>query len=445
VSEQAHSVLVVDDEPAVRNALKAVLEQEFRIVLASDGASAIEALRTDKHIEVMLLDMVMPGMHGMEVLRHVRDEFTSVEVIILSALQSIETVIEAINLGAFDYVGKPFVARELALIVNRAIELRTLKRELHQLRETAGEPCAVHMIGAAPVMLGLRHRASELGRTREPFLVKGERGSGRELFARVVHTCSEYRTLPFSVMRCLDLARQQTFRALVQNSPGVQPPIDPVLLGLPKRGFVLFKDACELDTSHQDVLVRLIQTLQEDGVQCAATAPQQTITGETGPDGSVSRLERSMGRNIASIPPLRERHEDIKLLAEFFLMKLRTQLNAAAERFHADAIEELETYPWPGNVRELHNFIERILILHSNVPVIERIHLPDEIGATAARALSATDFIGKKTLKEAVNELEKRIIVDALRRAGGVQTRASQILGTTRRILRYRMQHLGIE
>ena len=192
------------------------------------------------------------------------------------------------------------------------------------------------------------------------------------------------------------------------------------------------------------MLARVIEALHEAGLYCAATAPP-AFTAELDEEIVDADLRRVVGGDVVSIPTLRERHEDIKPLTEHFLAGLRTSLNAAAESIRSDAIEELETYPWPGNVRELRNFIERILILHADAAVIERDHLPDEIGAMAARALSATDFIGKKTLKEAVNDLERRIITDALRRAGGVQTRASEILGTTRRILRYRMQQLGIE
>ena len=444
MNEQAHSVLVVDDEPGVRNALKTVLEQDYRIVLAHDGPSAIETLRADKRIDVMLLDMVMPGMHGMDVLRRVRDEFASVEVIVLSALHSIETVIEAINLGAFDYVGKPFVARELAMIVDRAIELRTLKRGLSLLREAKAGPEDVVIVGTSPAVFRLRQHMQALARERMPFLVVGERGTGKEHFARAVHSYSSTGALPFTVVRCPDLARQRAFRNLVQDEGDSSASVEPGLLGLPRQGFALLKDADRIERAHQGVLARLIEMLQRSGVRCAVTAlPRMAAALDEG--DADPEFASVVGDAVVAVPPLRERYEDIKPLAEHFLAQLRVELNAAAETIRAEAIEELETYPWPGNVRELRNFIERILILHADASTIERHHLPDEIGATAARALSATDFIGKKTLKEAVSEVERRIITDALRRAGGVQTRASQILGTTRRILRYKMQQLGIE
>jgi DNA-binding NtrC family response regulator len=443
MSDHRHSILVVDDEPAVRNALKCVLENDYRVVTAADGPAALETLRTDGQIDVVLLDMIMPGMHGVEVLRRMRSVFPAVEVIILSALQSIETVIEAINLGAFDYVGKPFVTSELALIVARAIELRTLKREIRRLRETVtgGEP--VEIIGASPAVMALRRRAQELGRQRVPFLVVGERGAGKELFARVVHWRHHGGSAPFTAVRCPDLARQQDFRSLVGRGDA-EHPIEPGALGLPCGGLVLLKDADRLGPREQAALARVVQALMDSGVCVAVTRlPARADAPEN--EQLDARLGRLVGSAIVEVPPLRERYEDIKPLAEHFVRELRAEVNAAAERIGADVIGELETYSWPGNVRELRNFIERILILHADAAVIERGHLPDEIGATAARALSATDFIGRKTLKEAVNELERRIITDALRRAGGVQTRASELLGTTRRILRYRMQQLGIE
>lgn len=440
---QEHSVLVVDDEPAVRNALKSVLEDDYRIVLAHDGPSALEALRTDQQIDVVLLDMVMPGMHGMDVLRRVRTEFTSVEVIILSALQSIETVIEAINLGAFDYVTKPFVARELALIVDRAIELRTLKRQIRELRETATGLGHVEIVGTSAAALALKRRAQELSHDRVPFLIAGERGVGKELFARVVHWRRHGRTAPFTAVHCTDLVKQQSFRALTAGV-AASLPVEPAEFGIPCQGLVLFKDADRLSPAHQAALASIINELVETGVCTAATVGPgiMPMLDENKVDPG---FYRAVGGAVVVIPPLRERYEDIKPLAEHFVRELRLELSAAAERISAEAIGELETYLWPGNVRELRNFIERILILHADEPAIERHHLPDEIGATAARALSATDFIGKKTLKEAVTDLERRIIQDALRRAGGVQTRASDLLGTTRRILRYKMQQLGIE
>jgi two-component system response regulator AtoC len=483
MSDHRHSVLVVDDEPAVRNALKCVLEDDYRVLTAPDGPHALETLRTDSQIDVVLLDMIMPGMHGLEVLRRMRSEFAAVEVIVLSALQSIETVIEAINLGAFDYVGKPFVTSELALIVARAIELRTLKRQVRRLREEVGGSEPVELVGASAAVMALRRRAQELGRHHTPFLVVGERGVGKELFAHAVHWRRHGSDEPFTPVRCPDLAKQHDFRNLVVHDTGLtgatrdraapadrQPrrdehvghstedaglddertnlndrqPVEPETLGLPCQGLVLFKDADRLRPSEQRALSRLVQVFIDRGVCVAATilppAPGAALDEQL--DSGLCRL---LGGAIVTIGPLRERYEDIKPLAQHFVRELRVEVNAAAERISAEAIGELETYAWPGNVRELRNFVERILILHADAPVIERSHLPDEIGATAARALSATDFIGKKTLKEAVNELERRIITDALRRAGGVQTRASELLGTTRRILRYRMQQLGIE
>jgi two-component system response regulator AtoC len=441
--DEKHSVLVVDDEPAVRNALKSVLEDGYRIVLAHDGPSALEALRTDSRIEVVLLDMVMPGMHGMDVLRRVRSEFAAVEVIILSALQSIETVIEAINLGAFDYVAKPFVARELALIVDRAIELRTLKRQVRELRETTTGLGHIEIIGGSDAALGLKRRAQELGRERVSFLVAGERGVGKEAFARVVHWRRHGRSAPFTAVRATDLVKQQSFRALTA-SVAASLPIEPAEFGIPCQGLVLFKDVERLSTAHQAALASIVNELADSGV-CSAATVGPGIMRMLDENTVAPSLYRAVSGAVVVIPPLRERYEDIKPFAEHFIRELRLELNAAAERMSAEALGELETHLWPGNVRELRNFIERILILHAGEPVIERQHLPDDIGATAARALSATDFIGKKTLKEAVSDLERRIIQDALRRAGGVQTKASELLGTTRRILRYKMQQLGIE
>ncbi|MBN1917175.1 MAG: sigma-54-dependent Fis family transcriptional regulator [Verrucomicrobia bacterium] len=443
MTDREHSVLVVDDEPAVRNALKSVLEDDYRIVLASDGLSALETLRTNAQIDVVLLDMVMPGMHGIEVLRRVRSEFASVEVIILSALQSIETVVEAINLGAFDYVTKPFVARELALIVDRAIELRTLKRQIRELRETTTGLGHIQIIGASAAAVGLKRRAQELAHERVALLIAGERGVGKEHFARVVHWRHHGRSAPFTAVRCADLVKQQSFRALT-SSVASSLPVEPSGLGLPCQGLVLFKEADRLSTAHQAALAAIINELADSGVCVGATVGPNI--GRMLDEGRIDpSLYRAVAGAVVVIPPLRERYEDIKPLAEHFIQKLRVARNAAAERISAEAVAELETYLWPGNVCELRNFIERILILHADAPVIERQHLPDEIGATAARALSATDFIGKKTLKEAVNDLERRIIQDALRRAGGVQTKASDLLGTTRRILRYKMQQLGLE
>ncbi len=446
-------LLIVDDEHGARQSLKAVFKPEYRVSLAS-GAREAAALLAAERVDAVLLDVIMPDKDGIEFLREIRSRYPDLPVVMISAASSVRRVVEAMREGASDYVSKPFDVDEVRFIVKRAIENSRLQRHLEVLEsQVAGAFPLEEVVGSSPAFLNTLTDARKAAATDATILIIGESGTGKELIARLIHSLSPRHEEPFVPVHCAAIPdtlmeselfghEKGAFTGAQQRKPG--------RFDLAGSGTIFFDEVGEMSPSTQVKLLRVLQErefmrvggtniVRTNARILAATARnlREMVKEGTFRDDLYYRLSVVP----VFLPPLRERPEDIPLLVNHFLEQFRHSTGAATREVAPETLELLRKYPWPGNIRELRNIIERLLVLHHEEAVIRPEFLPEEFHT---HDLFGPLKAGTFTLEEAVNEFERQLVEDALRRAGGVQTRAAEILGTTRRILRYRMEKLNI-
>jgi DNA-binding NtrC family response regulator len=445
-------ILIVDDEAGSRESLRAIFSREYEVRLAT-GAEEALAVLSNERMDLVLLDVIMPDKDGLWLLREVQNLYPELPVIMVSASTSVRPVVEAIRSGAYDYVTKPFDVVDVRRMAERAIQGSAMRRRLEILEtEMSREYPVDAIVGADPSFAGALASIRRAAETDATVLITGESGSGKELAARLLHSLSNRRDEPFVAVHCAALPETLMESELFGHEKGAFTHADKRKLGrfdLAGSGTLFFDEVSEMSLATQVKLLRVLQereymrvggthVIRTNARIVAATARdlRHEVTEKRFRDDLFYRL------NVVpvALPPLRERPGDIPLLARHFLGALRRALNASTREIAPTAMDLLCRYRWPGNVRELRNVIERTLVLHGQESVIEAGHLPDEL-----RGLRPViPAIKGMPLEKSVNEFERQLVEQALKDAGGVQTRAAELLGTTRRILRYRMDKLGI-
>ena len=449
-------ILLVDDEPGIRAALKMVLEPGYETIAASSAQEGLQALRRESP-NLVLLDIVMPGEDGLEFLEAIRAEQPDVPVIMLSALNALKTAVEAMKRGAADYLTKPFDAEELRLKVSKALSTRELEREVHYLRVQAVNRYALHgLVGKSQAMQEVYAKIEQAADTRTTVLITGESGTGKELVARALHYNSSRRDRPLIALNCAAIPEPLIESELFGHEKGAFTGADARRIGhfeLAHGGSLFLDEITELNTTTQAKLLRVLQHrefLRVGGAQpvkvdvriLAATNKNLTEMLRRGE----LREDIYYRINVVSIhlPPLRERPEDIPLLAQHFLARRADEEKRTPREFSQEAMEVLTKHHWPGNVRELENVVEQVSIWCREA-IIRPEHLPTFVRPeTRAEAFREEPGGAGLSLEEAVIELERKKILDALRRTDYVQTHAAVLLGISRRMLKYRMDLLGI-
>ena len=447
-------ILIVDDEQGSRESLRLVFSQQYDTSLASSASEAMEAIAR-KRVDLVLLDVMMPQKDGVSLLKELHGLYPDLPVIMVSATTSVRPVVEAIRVGAFDFIRKPFDVAEIRHVVERTLESSALHRNVAILQtEISREFPVDNIIGASPAFAQAMEDARKAAETDATVLVYGESGTGKELIARLIHAASSRRDEPFVAVHCGSLPESLMESELFGHEKGAFTNADKRRLGrfdLAGSGTLFFDEVGEMTAPTQVKLLRVLQEreyMRVGGTQVIRTNAR--IVGATARDLRQAVAEKQFRDDLyyrlsvvpIRLPSLRERPDDIPVLCRYFLNQLRRTLNAVATDFEPDAMERLCRYAWPGNVRELRNVIERMLVLHGRNPTIRVEFLPEEIQGTAPAAPPAG--VMTSSLEEAVNRHERQLIEAALRVAGGVQTRAATLLGTTRRILKYRMEKLKI-
>jgi two-component system response regulator AtoC len=449
-------ILLVDDEPGIRAALKMVLEPAFETIAVTSAREGLQALRRESP-SLVLLDIVMPGEDGLELLDTIRAEQPDVPVIMLSALNALKTAVEAMKRGAADYLTKPFDADELRLKVSKALSARELEREVRYLRAQAVNRYALHgLVGKSPAMQEVYAKIEQAADTRTTVLITGESGTGKELVARALHYNSSRRDRPLIALNCAAIPEPLIESELFGHEKGAFTGADSRRIGhfeLAHGGSLFLDEITELNTATQAKLLRVLQ--QREFLRVGGTQPVKVdvrILAATNKD-LTAMLRRGELRediyyrlNVVSIhlPPLRERPDDIPFLAQHFLARLAESERRTAREFSREALEMLLRHHWPGNVRELENVVEQVSIWCTE-PIIRPEHLPI-FSLPERRTAPVVEAPGEAelSLEAAVVELERRKILDALRRTDFVQTQAAALLGISRRMLKYRMDLLGI-
>ena len=449
-------LLVVDDELGVRQSLKLIFNKMFRVVEATSADEAIEKVNEDRP-DVVLLDIVLPGADGLAVLQQMKSVHRDCQVIMLTALNTARTAFAAKGTGAFDYVTKPFDVEELRLRVEHAMEKVQMARELERLKEEVGRKYGVdNVVGKSRQIIDIFKAVSMVATKKSTVLITGESGTGKELIARATHYNSDRRAKPFIVVNCAALPDTLIESELFGYEKGAFTNASQRKVGrfeLAHGGTLFLDEIGELNLGTQAKFLRAIE--QETFTRLGGTEEIKVDVRliaasnrdlETMAKAGEFRLDLFYRLNVVSLylPPLRERPEDIMLLLDHFLRLKAEEHSTPVKILSPEVVDFFTAYHWPGNIRELENLIERLTILIPHETITLR-DLPVGMRSVDKTATLKEDVLsGMRPLGDAVDEFERDLIVKALKRTGFNQTKAALMLGTSRRILKYRIEKLNI-
>jgi DNA-binding NtrC family response regulator len=445
-------VLVVDDDPGLCESFRLILEDEYEVVDAADGATALGILRSNQ-VDLVLLDIRLPGMDGIEVLERIKAIDDGVEVILVTAVKTVRTAVAAMKLGAFDYLTKPFEEDELLALIRRALERRSLEREVVFLRsELARQHDFDELVGQHPEMQKLYHLSAQVARTTTTVLITGESGTGKELIARAIHRQGPRRDRPFVPVSPAALSDTLVESELFGHERGAFTGAFQRKVGRFEmaHGGTLFLD--EISLIRPELQGKLLRVLQErefervggtrsirfDARIIAATNVdlKQAVTDGRFREDLYYRLHVVP----IAVPPLRDRREDIPLLAQHFIRQYSQQFNRRVEGLSPEAMAVLQEYRWPGNVRELLNVIERLVALAEG-PVIGLTDLPLDLLVPDQRVRPpASGF----SLAEATEDFERQIVFRMLERVRWNVSEAARLLGVHRNSLKMKLARWGL-
>jgi two-component system response regulator AtoC len=444
-------VLVVDDEPGVRESLRAILAGDFEVLEAADGRAGLEVLRSHR-VDVVLLDVRMPGESGPAVLPHMLELGESIAVILMTAVPHVRTAVEAIKAGAYDYVTKPFEVDEMLALVRQAAQQRTLEREVRWLRaELERAQGFDELVGRHPRMVRLYSLIAQVAVTPATVLVTGESGTGKELVARAIHRQSPRRDQPFVAVNLAAIPDALIESELFGHEKGAFTGAHARKLGkfeLAHTG-TLFLD--EVSSLRMDLQPKLLRALQQREVERLGGQRPVPVDVRVVAASNVDLREATRARTFRedlfyrlnvvplTVPALRERKEDLPLLAGHFAKKYAREFKKDIRGISRGALVAFQHYDWPGNVRELENIVERSVALATR-PVIGLEDLPLEVAMHEAGPEDA----GPLTLKDARERFEQAYILRALERVGWNQSRAARALGVHRNTLIARLGAWGM-
>jgi len=438
-------VLLAEDEPNLGTILEQFLTARgFSVVIVRDGSAALERLQSES-FDVALLDIMMPGIDGLEVLRIVREEPFPPEIIIITGNGTVETAISALKLGAYDFLTKPYRMAEIEALVRRAWEKRVLRRDnarlQGRLKRSSSTPSFVTQHAPMTAVLGLIERVAS---SSSPVLITGESGTGKDLVARLLHTQSVRADGPFVDLNCAALTEQMLETELFGVERGAFPGADERKLGLLElaTGGTLYLDRIgDLDLKLQAKLVRALEsgsfyrvggTRKVDVSMRVVSATNKDLTRMVAAGQFRDDLLHRINTIRIALPPLGERSVDIAPLADYFLEQFG---GSTPTRLSDEALDVLTRYRWPGNVRELRNVIERAVLLSTDGVIVARdLPLGTELGG-ASRATPVAPLT--------LIELERRHIQDVLDRTGWHQGRASELLGISPKTLYRKIRDFG--
>jgi DNA-binding NtrC family response regulator len=450
-------VLLIDDEPRIRASLKMVLESTYEVFQAGDAQEGLELFHKEAP-HLVLLDVILPGTDGLAILQTLRTEDRATPVIMLTGTKSVKTAVDAMKLGAADYLSKPFDVEELRIVVDKALNSQELEREIKQLRAQVVQRYAFHnLIGKSPVMQDIYGKIEQVADSRTTILISGESGTGKELVAKAIHYNSSRRDRPFVALNCAALPETLIESELFGHEKGSFTDATARRVGqfeLANSGTLFLDEIGDLSPMTQAKLLRVLQEREFTrigGVQAIKVdvriiaATNKNIEELVRKNQFREDLYYRINVIALYLPPLRERDEDIPLLAKHFLAKRVEEDGRPHQEFTKEAIELLSRYPWPGNVREMENIIEQAFIWSKGSAFVTPEHLPNILrNDTRSFSLRDDTLAGRLSLEKAVMEFEREIILDALKRTNYVQTHAANLLGISRRMLKYRMDTLGI-
>ncbi|MDI6789231.1 MAG: sigma-54 dependent transcriptional regulator [Thermodesulfobacteriota bacterium] len=451
------SILIVDDEKNYLIVLKELLSEEnYEVITAENAPQALEIFK-ESDFDLVLTDMKMPNMDGIELLENIRSVNSEVPVIIMTAYATVEKAVKAMKKGAFDYVTKPFQNEELKITVRKAIDLYKLKRENLNLRHEVSRKYQFgNIIGKSPVMLNIYDMIEKVAATKATVLITGETGTGKELVAKAVHYNSPRKNNAFVSVNCAAIPETLLESELFGHEKGSFTGAIAMRKGrfeLADGGTIFLDEIAEMPTALQAKLLRALQEMEFERVGGTKTlkidvrviaASNKDLKKEV--EAGTLREDLYYRLNVVPLhlPPLRERPDDIALLATHFLQKYSQESEKGGMEISPAAMRGLYTRSWPGNVRELEHVIERAVIMASGRE-IRPADIASESQETEDIRLDIDRFIPMQVkLNDALEDVEAKMIKRALARAGNVQAHAAALLGITKSLLQYKMKKYNI-
>ena len=459
MTEAPERILVVDDEENMVHFLTKLLRAEgFVVEGTGTGEAALDRLR-DAPFELVLTDLKLPDTDGIEILKAARELHPETVVVLITAHGTIESAIEAMRAGAYDYVTKPFRASEILQVVNKALERVRLRREVVQLRQAVEQRFGLAgLVGKSAKMQEVYTQIEKFAAARGVVLIQGESGTGKELVAKALHFNSPRKAGPFVVIDCGAIPEALQESELFGHEKGAFTGAIATKKGLfeEAHGGTLFLDeVAELAPGLQAKLLRALQdgeirrvggtkTLRVDARVIAAT--NRDLAAEVR-DGAF-REDLFFRLNVFPLflPPLRERREDIPLFVDHFLDRIAQDGGGPLKRLSPEALRAMLAYPWPGNVRELEHALERAALLSEGEAITAR-DLPPEIlapGDELTVSLPGSTEGFKETMARVIRDVEVRLIRRALAQSGSNRTEAARILGISRRALLYKLKEYNL-
>lgn len=449
-----YTILIVDDEESQREILGGYLRKKgYKVISAGSGSDGISIVKNNS-IDIILSDYKMPDKTGMEVLQEVKQINPEIAFVILTAYGTVENAVNAMRLGAFDYISKPVNLEELDILIAKIIENKNLKSEVKLLRSQLQDKYKISsIVSKSPKMQNILSIASRAADSKATILINGESGTGKEVLAKSIHFASLRKEFPFIAVNIPALPETLLESELFGHEKGAFTGADKVKKGrfeLADKGTIFLDEIGDVPLGVQ---VKLLRVLQEQKIErLGATeiinidvriiaATHQELENKIKSGDFREDLYYRLNIVTITIPPLRERREDITALIENFVLKYSKENNKDNIEISREALDFLLKYNYPGNVRELENIIERAVVLCRD-KIITLADLPNNIRESKNEENSSSDNL---SLTEQVELLEKKLIYDALSKTNGNQTLAAKMLGLTERNIRYKIEKYGMK
>jgi DNA-binding NtrC family response regulator len=446
----SEKILIVDDEPSNRK----ILEQEltykgYAVETAVNGSEALKKVQSSRP-DLIILDYMMPGLSGFDVLKELRKREDDTPVIMITAYGTVDRAVQAMKEGAYDFITRPFEPDHIALVVQKALERQRLKRGIEVLSEEVEQRYRL-IVGSSVKMQQAAEVAKKAASSSATVLLLGESGTGKEIFARSIHNWSDRRDKPFVTINCVGLSKELLESELFGHEQGAFTGAHKQKRGkleLAHGGSVFFDEIGDISAELQAKLLRFLQEREFERVGgVAPISVDVRVIAATNRNLEVALEKGSFREDLyhrlnvvpVSLPPLRERKEDIAVLSQYFLRKYSTETTRNISAITEEALERLVAYDWRGNVRELANVIERAVVLGAGA-AIELDDLPSRIAGRAPNASMAN-----ASYRDGVNAARKDLVLKALAHTQGNRAAAAKLLGLEAKYLLKLMKSLRIE
>lgn len=446
-------ILAVDDEPNMRRLLEISLRQAgYQALTAANGREALETLKTEQ-VDLVVSDLHMPGMSGLELLKQMRADSDAIPFIMVTAQGEINTAVEAMKLGAADYILRPFDLEVLEVAIAKALDIQRLQLENTYLKSTT-QPIVQGLIGESVAMQTLKQMIVQVAPEKATVLIAGETGTGKELVAKAIHTASSRKDGLFVAVNCAAIPADMLESELFGYEKGAFTGAVKTRVGkfeLADKGTLFLDEITEMPIHLQ---AKLLRALQEGVIEKLGSNKQialdNRIVAATNRDAMQAVKDGKLREDLyyrlnvfqLNVPALKERTGDVALLSHFFLAKREGQERSA--QISDEAMQQLQRYDWPGNVRELENVLERASILSSGGQ-IETHHLPSDIVGNTISAVDNTTLQNDFSIPAQTQRLEKKLITEAIERCNGNKAKAAKLLEISERSLWYKLDQYQLK